>query len=124
MNCDKYKATLDDTPVTNAKRLHTATLASAVAKQVSYLKCKTLEMFTLIKYLIPYYVLLQEKDLTNHYAETAAESDQLLNQMNFAKSIMSEVQMREQQFSCLPLIKRLNLYYTAIHFIFVMKIIM
>ncbi|KAK7144567.1 hypothetical protein R3I94_010857 [Phoxinus phoxinus] len=64
MNCDKYKATLDDTPVTNAKRLHTATLASAVEKQ--------------------------EKDLTNHYAETAAESDQLLNQMNFAKSIMAE----------------------------------
>ncbi|KAK9973164.1 hypothetical protein ABG768_023907 [Culter alburnus] len=64
MNCDKYTATLDDTPATNAKRLHTTSLASAVAKQ--------------------------EKDLTNHYAETAAESNQLLNQMNLAKCIMAE----------------------------------
>ncbi|XP_073707638.1 envoplakin a [Garra rufa] len=64
MNCVKYKATLDDIPATDAKRLHTSTLASSVAKQ--------------------------EKDLTNHYAETAAESQQLLNQMNLAKSIMAE----------------------------------
>lgn len=35
-NCDKYKAILDDTTVTNAKRPHTSTLASAVAKQVKY----------------------------------------------------------------------------------------
>uniref|UniRef100_A0A8C1EQ72 Envoplakin a n=1 Tax=Cyprinus carpio carpio TaxID=630221 RepID=A0A8C1EQ72_CYPCA len=34
--------------------------------------------------------VLKEKDLTNHYAETAAESEQLLNQMNLAKSIMAE----------------------------------
>uniref|UniRef100_A0A673I8P2 Envoplakin-like n=1 Tax=Sinocyclocheilus rhinocerous TaxID=307959 RepID=A0A673I8P2_9TELE len=33
---------------------------------------------------------LKEKDLTNRYAETAAESEQLLNQMNLAKSIMAE----------------------------------
>ncbi|KTF75862.1 hypothetical protein cypCar_00043943, partial [Cyprinus carpio] len=64
MNCVKYKATLDDIPATDAKRNHTSTLASSVAKQ--------------------------EKDLTNHYAETAAESEQLLNQMNLAKSIMAE----------------------------------
>lgn len=43
--------------------------------------------------MILYFVVLQEKDLTNHYAETAAESEQLLNQMNLAKSIMAEVQM-------------------------------
>ncbi|KAK2889068.1 hypothetical protein Q8A67_014443 [Cirrhinus molitorella] len=64
MNCVKYKATLDDIPATDAKRLHTSSLASSVAKQ--------------------------EKDLTNHYAEKAAESQQLLNQMNLAKSIMAE----------------------------------
>ncbi len=37
----KYKATLDDIPAIDAKRLHTSNLASAVAKQVRYLKCKT-----------------------------------------------------------------------------------
>lgn len=98
MNCDKYKATLDDTPATNAKRLHTTSLASAVAKQVRYLKCKTWQILILIKYLILYSFVLQEKDLTNHYAETAAESNQLLNQMNLAKCIMAEVQMRDQYF--------------------------
>lgn len=77
-NCDKYKAILDDTTVTNAKRPHTSTLASAVAKQ--------------------------EKDLTNHYAETAAGSDQLLKQLNFAKGIVAEnveqvntIQQQQQQ---------------------------
>uniref|UniRef100_A0A671LA92 Uncharacterized protein n=1 Tax=Sinocyclocheilus anshuiensis TaxID=1608454 RepID=A0A671LA92_9TELE len=53
MNCVKYKATLDDIPATDAKRNHTSTLASSVAKQ--------------------------EKDLTNHYAETAAEKGIILN---------------------------------------------
>ncbi|XP_056315758.1 envoplakin a [Danio aesculapii] len=78
VNCDKYKAILDDTTVTNAKRLHTSTLASSVAKQ--------------------------EKDLTNQYAETAAESDQLLKQINFAKGIVTEnveqvntIQQQQQQ---------------------------
>lgn len=41
MNRVKYKATLDDIPAIDAKRLHTSTLASSVAKQVRYLKCKT-----------------------------------------------------------------------------------
>ncbi|XP_051996354.1 envoplakin a [Xyrauchen texanus] len=64
INCDKYKATLDDTSSPNAKRLHTSTLAESVAKQ--------------------------EKDLINRYAETAAESNQLLNQMDLAKCILAE----------------------------------
>ncbi|XP_073727004.1 envoplakin a isoform X1 [Misgurnus anguillicaudatus] len=66
MNCDKYNATLDDAPKTNAERFYTSTLASSVAKQ--------------------------EKDLMNRYAETAAESDQLLKQMDLANNIIAENQ--------------------------------
>lgn len=75
MNCDTYKSTLNDAPQTNAKRPYTSTMASSVAKQ--------------------------EKDLMNRYADTAAESDQLLKQMDLAKCIMAEnqekVHMVQQQ---------------------------
>lgn len=39
-----------------------------------------------------YFAVLQEKDLMNRYADTTAESDQLLKQMDLAKCIMAEVQ--------------------------------
>lgn len=50
----------------------------------------------MVIYIILPFFMLQEKDLTNHYAETAAGSDQLLKQLNFAKGIVAEVQTRKK----------------------------
>lgn len=59
-------------------------------------------MNEILKYLKKYYfAVLQEKDLMNRYADTTAESDQLLKQMDLAKCIMAEVQFnwRSSQFN-------------------------
>ncbi|XP_076871991.1 envoplakin a [Brachyhypopomus gauderio] len=78
VNSEKFKATLKTPDATDTKRIPTSTLADSVAKQ--------------------------EKALVNRYANTAAENDQLLNQMDLAKNLSAQkeekmvvVQQQHQQ---------------------------
>ncbi|KAL1006053.1 hypothetical protein UPYG_G00067260 [Umbra pygmaea] len=66
---DKYSSTLN-VGAKDAKKISSPTLADAVQKQ--------------------------EKALVNRYAETSAENNQLLSQMNFAKNIITQ-QTQQQQ---------------------------
>ncbi|XP_053493210.1 envoplakin a [Ictalurus furcatus] len=63
INSDKYKATLKNLDAAD-RRVSTPTLAESVAKQ--------------------------EKALVNRYANTAAANDQLLNQMDLAKTLLAQ----------------------------------
>ncbi|KAJ8363564.1 hypothetical protein SKAU_G00123950 [Synaphobranchus kaupii] len=63
-NSEKYRSTLGDVGKTGASKFQPATLANSVHKQ--------------------------EKALVNRYAEVSAENDQLLNQMDFAKNLITQ----------------------------------
>ncbi|KAI5108835.1 envoplakin [Silurus meridionalis] len=75
INSDKYRATLKNPDAADSRRVSTTTLTESVAKQ--------------------------EKALVNRYANTAAANDQLLNQMDLAKSLLAQkeekVAMVQQQ---------------------------
>ncbi|KAB5584462.1 hypothetical protein PHYPO_G00107800 [Pangasianodon hypophthalmus] len=64
ISSDKYRATLKNPDAVDSRRVSTPTLAESVAKQ--------------------------EKALVNRYANTAAANDQLLNQMDLAKSLLAQ----------------------------------
>ncbi|KAG5853745.1 hypothetical protein ANANG_G00029530 [Anguilla anguilla] len=63
-NSEKYRSTLSDKGKTGADKYQPATLADSVEKQ--------------------------EKALVNRYAEVSAENEQLLNQMDFAKNLITQ----------------------------------
>uniref|UniRef100_A0A4W4E6G7 Desmoplakin SH3 domain-containing protein n=1 Tax=Electrophorus electricus TaxID=8005 RepID=A0A4W4E6G7_ELEEL len=71
VNSEKFKATLKTPDAKDLKRIPTSTLADDVAKQ--------------------------EKALVNRYANAAAENDQLLNQMDLAKTLSAQQQQQQQQ---------------------------
>lgn len=68
VKCETYNGILEDSGSTTAGKPNTSSLADAVQKK--------------------------EKDLVNKYAVTAAENDQVLNQLGLAKNIMAENEER------------------------------